>query len=452
MDILTAGGSTVSRLSTEKIVHFFTKGVWQLNKEDLSKPRCLFLRPLRVVLFTIRGYVRDDCALQSSALTFYTLLSIVPVVAMAFGMAKGFGLEQGLENQLYLRFAGQEEVLSKIIDFSRSLLENTKGGLIAGIGVVLLFWSAIKVLGRIEKTLNHIWKVSARSFIRKFTDYLSILIISPLLVIVSSSVNVFITTQVMAITDKLALLQAASPVIFTLLKLLPYGLIWLLFIMVYFIMPNTQVRFSSAIIAGLFSGTLYQLTQGIYISAQVLVSKYNAIYGSFAALPLFLMWLQLSWMIVLLGAEFAYAHEHVGDVTMATDYKKTSPDFRRRYALHILRLIINRFQTGAPPLTVELISKELKAPFLLVEQLIDQLCRSNLISAVENKKYNGGGYLPARDIHTITIASVLEALDKRGEKDLAAEDNTEFSTISQAVEDIRNEMNKSTANRLVKDI
>jgi membrane protein len=442
----------VPRLAVDRIVHFFTKDVWKLNKEDLSKPKRPFLRPLRVVLFTIRSYVRDDCALQASALTFYTLLSIVPVGAMAFGIAKGFGLEQGLENQLYLRFAGQEEVLSKVIDFSRSLLDNTKGGLIAGIGVVLLFWSAIKVLGRIEKTLNHIWKVNARSFIRKFTDYLSIMIISPLLVIVSSSVNVFITTQIMAITDKLALLQAASPVIFELLKILPYGLIWLLFIMIYYIMPNTQVRLSSAIVAGLLSGTIYQLTQGIYISAQVLVSKYNAIYGSFAALPLFLIWLQLSWMIVLLGAEIAYAHEHVSNFTMATDYKKTSLDFRRRYALHILRLIIRQFQRGAPALTAELISKELKAPFLLVDQLIDQLCQSELIAAVESKKNNGSGYLPARDIHTITIASVLEALDKRGDRDLPVENDTEFSAISKAVEDVQKAMDKSAANRLVKDL
>jgi len=439
--------------AVEKALNFVTTGIWQLNKEDLSKPKGVLLKPLRVVLLTIRGYVRDNCALQASALTFYTLLSIVPVVAMAFGIAKGFGLEQRLETQLYLRFAGQEEVLSKVITFARSLLENTKGGLIAGIGVVLLFWSAIKVLNHIENTLNHIWKVSARSFIRKFTDYLSILIISPLLVIVSSSVNVYITTQVMAIAGKLALLQAASPVIFMLLKLLPYGLVWLLFILIYMIMPNTQVKFSAAVIAGVFAGTVYQITQGIYISAQVLVSKYNAIYGSFAALPMFLIWLQLSWMIVLLGAEIAFAHQHVSHYTMATDYRKTSPDFRRRYALLILRLIILRFQQGESPFSAEQISKQLKAPFLMVVQLIDQLCESNLISAVESKKNNGpSAYQPAKDIHTITVASVLDALDKRGDKDLPTEKDTDFATVSRAVEDIRKEMDGSSANRLVKDI
>ena len=436
-----------------RVIHFFTKQIWALDKDELSKPKGLLLKPLRVVIFTIRGYVRDNCALRASALTFYSLLSIVPVVAMAFGIAKGFGLEQRLEQQLYLRFAGQEEVLTRVIDFSRSLLENTKGGLIAGIGVVLLFWSAVKVLSHIENTLNHIWKVSARSFVRKFTDYLSIMIISPLLVIVSSSVNVFITTQVMVITGKVSFLQAASPVIVMLLKLLPYGLIWLLSFMIYMIMPNTQVRFSSAIIAGIVAGTIYQLTQGFYISAQVLVSKYNAIYGSFAALPLFLIWLQLSWMIVLLGAQIAYAHEHVGHYRMATDYNRTSTDFRRRYALLILRLIIQRFREGVSPLTAGQISKHLKAPPLLAEQLIGQLSQSGLISKVETKNNNGPyAYQPAKDIHTITVASVLEALDKRGDKDFPAEGDSELAIVSRAVEDVRKEMGNSSANRLVIDL
>ncbi len=441
------------RSAAEKLANFFIHDIWQLSKEDLNRPKGLLLKPIRIVLLTIRGYVKDNCALQASALTFYTLLSIVPVVAMAFGIAKGFGLEQRLESQLYLRFAGQEEVLARVIGFANSLLENTKGGLIAGIGVVLLFWSAIKVLNHIENTLNHIWKVSARSFVRKFTDYLTIMIISPLLVIVSSSANVFITTQVKAITGKLALLEAASPLIYTLLKLLPFGLVWLLFFMIYIIMPNTQVRLSSALIAGVIGGTIYQLTQGFYISAQVLVSKYNAIYGSFAALPLFLFWLQISWMIVLLGAEIAYAHQHVSHYTMATDYRRTSPDFRRRYALHILRLIIQRFQNGNPPLSIDGIARQLKAPFLLVEDLIEQLLQGGLISKVAGNKNNGPiAYQPARDIHTITIASVMEALDKRGEKRFPVENDEDFAIVSKAVEDVRKEMERSKANQLVKDL
>jgi membrane protein len=443
----------MARSPVHRIFRFFTTDLWCLEKEALSRSRAIWLSPLRVAALTVRGYVRDNCALRASALTFYSLLSIVPVVALAFGIAKGFGLEQRLESQFLLRFAGQEEVISKIIGFARTLLENTKGGLIAGIGVLLLFWSAVKVLNHIETTLNHIWKVQARSMVRKFTDFLSIMIISPLLVIVSSSVNVYITAEVTAMTGKLALLQAASPFIFLLLKLLPYGLIWVLFILIYLVMPNTQVRFSSAFIAGIVAGSIYQILQGIYISAQVLVSKYNAIYGSFAALPLFLIWLQLSWMIVLLGAEIAYAHQHVGHFSMAADYHHISTDIRRRYALHILHLVVVRFEAGRRPLTVDQIAKTLKLPYLMVSRLTDDLRNSRLISAVRAERNNGPtAFQPARDIHSITMGTVLEALDKAGGTNWPASDDPEFVRVSQALDELQAAIKGSPSDRLVKDL
>lgn len=438
--------------TVKKMVAFLQIDIWRLNKEDLSRPTAIFLKPLRVCLLTIRGYMHDNCALHASALTFYSLLSVVPVAAMAFGIAKGFGLEQRLEEQLYQRFSGQEEVVSKIIGFARSLLENTQGGLIAGIGVAVLFWSAIKVLGHIEGTLNTIWKVSPRTFVRKFTDYLAIMIISPLLVVMSSSVNVFITTQVKAIAGKVELLNMASPLILPMLKLLPFGLIWLLFIMIYMVMPNTPVRFSSALVAGVVGGTIYQLTQGAYINAQVVVSKYNAIYGSFAALPLFLIWLQISWMIVLLGAEIAYAHQHVGHHTMMADYQKSNAYFRRRYAVHILRLIVQRFKDGKSAFTVGQISEALKLPYLLVEQLVAHLRDSGLICAVQGKRPNGAALQPAVDIHAITIASVLDALDKRGPIDHTIQMGDDFKALSKIIDDVHSERDRSAANRLIKDI
>ena len=194
-----------------RIIRFLETEIWRLDKSDLPTVRALLLKPMRVLLLTVQGYVRDDCALRASALTFYSLLAVVPVAAMAFGIAKGFGLEQRLEKMFYQQLAGQEVVVDKIITFARSLLANTQGGLIAGIGVVLLFWSAVKVLNHIEGTLNDIWKVQSRSFVRKFTDYLAILVIGPLLVILSSSINLFIMAQVEAITGRLALLKISQP-------------------------------------------------------------------------------------------------------------------------------------------------------------------------------------------------------------------------------------------------
>jgi membrane protein len=165
------------------------------------------------------------------------------------------------------------------------------------------------------------------------------------------------------------------------------------------------------------------------------------------------MWLQLSWMIVLLGAEIAYAHQHVGHFSMAADYRRISTDLRRRYALHILRLIIGRFHKGLLPLTVDQIAKSLKLPYLLVSQLIRDLQSGRLVSAVRAEKSNGQpAYQPARDINEITVGSVLEALDKAGGIHLPVYENPEFGRISQAVDEVQAALRSGPADRLVKDL
>lgn len=435
-----------------KVARFLQTEIWRLNKSDLTRPKALFLKPMQVLLLTVQGYVRDNCSLRASALTFYSLLAVVPVVALAFGIAKGFGLEQRLENQLYERLAGQEEVMEQIITFARSLLENTKGGLVAGIGVIFLFYTGIKVLSHIEATLNDIWKVRSRTFVRQFTDYLTIMIVSPLLVIISSSVNVFITTQVTAIADAVTVLGPASPVIFQMLKLLPFALTWLLFIMVYLVMPNTRVRFVSALIAGVIAGSCFQLLQGGYIHVQVLLSRYNAIYGSFAALPFFLIWLQLSWMIVLFGAQIAYAHQHVGQHALSMDTQDASAGLQKQYALYLLRMIIGAFEKGEVPLTAEQLADRLNLSHAMVVQLLDQLMQGGLVAAVQHAALEDPGYQPARDIHNITVADVLESWDRTGQNDLPEASDQSLVEISRTLADIGRELKNASANRLVKDL
>ena len=440
------------RMLVDKIVDFLENQIWRHEKTSSSRSAALILRSTQIFVTAIRGYIRDKCVLHASALTFYSLLSVVPVAAMAFGIAKGFGLEQRLEKQLLLRFAGHEEVMTKIIEFARTLLDNTQGGLIAGIGVAVLFWSSVKVLSHIEGTLNTIWRVSGRSFIRKFTNYLTLLIISPLLVIVSSSVNVFIRTQVLAATERWEMLQAAGPIITLSLKLLPFGLIWLLFIMIYLVMPNTQVRLRSALIAGIIAGTLFQLTQGAYISAQVVVARYNAIYGSFAALPLFLIWLQLSWMVVLLGAQIAHAHQYLGSLSTGYDFQNSRPEYRKRCALYVLHWIIRRFGEGTTPPTAGQISQHLKLPFPLVEQSLEQLQQCGLVSAIAVERSAEHAYQPAMDIHTIRIAAVLDSLDRLGKETPSPSDQPDFDSVTNAYDAIRKEVDNSSSNVLVKDI
>lgn len=437
--------------SIEQIIQFFKTDIWHLNSREMPGTRSFWIPPTQVLLLTIRGFVRDNCALRASALTFYSLLSVVPMAALAFGITKGFGLEKRLESLLYEQLSGQEAVVEKIIAFSKSLIENTQGGLIAGIGIAILFWSALKAISHIEAALNEIWKVKSRTFVRKFTDYLAIIILSPLMVIVSSSVTVFIKTQVTTIAGQISLLEKVSPAISYMLQLLPYGLICLLFFLIYLVMPNTRVKILSALIAGVIAGTIFQLTQNFYIHAQVLLARYNAIYGSFAALPFFLLWMQLSWIIVLIGAQIAYAYQHVGQFAMFKLTQDTSEYARKQYAVQILHAIIRRFENLEPPAAAEQLADTLQIPYPLVIPILDQLASSGLISTVRLDN-DDTVYQPARDINKITIADMLERWDKVGSDDRPTVPDENRIKIKKALEDLADELKQMPANRLIKNI
>jgi len=436
-----------------KITEFFKTGVWRIRLKDLPRKKAFAIKQLRIILLTIRGFSDDKCPLRASALTFYSLLSVVPVAAMAFGIAKGFGFAKRLEKQLYENFSAQEEVLTQVITFANSLLENTKGGVIAGIGIAILFLSVIKVLSHIESSLNAIWEIEeSRSFGRKISDYLSIMLICPILVIMSSSVTVFITTQITHITEKVALLGMFSPIIFFMLKMLPYGLIWILFITIYIFMPNTRVDFSAGIIAGVIAGTIFQIAQWTYINFQVIVAKYNAIYGSFAALPLFLIWLQISWLVVLFGAEISFAYQNVDTYEFETDTRRISPAFKKLLALQITHLLVNNFSKGEKPLTANQISQALEMPVRLVRQILNELVESGIFSSTKSNIDKDPAYQPARDINLFTVKYIIEALEHRGSNDIPVAQTSKLQALSETLETFGDEIEKSPANRLLTDI
>jgi membrane protein len=432
---------------------FIRADIWRIRLADLPFGKSFLIKQLRIIILAIRGYDEDRCLLRASSLTFYTLLSIVPVVAMFFGVAKGFGFERRLQEELFNRFPGQEEVLNQVISFSNSLLEQTQGGLIAGIGMLVLFWSVLKVLGHIEMALNDIWGIKeSRSWGRKFSDYLSIMLISPILVLMSGSATVFIKTQVTQITQKVELLGVISPLIFFLLKFTPYVLIWALFTILYIIMPNTKVNFKAGLLGGVVAGTLYQIAQWAYISFQIGAAKYNAIYGSFAALPLFLMWLQISWWIVLFGAELSFANQNVHTYEYEPDCLKVSTGFKKLVALQIAHLLIKKFENGDRPLTDSQISAQLEMPIRLVHNILFELVESDLVSEIKTQADKEFAYQPARDINNLTIQYVLEALDQKGTDDIPVAKTEDYQALSDALQNFSEAMEKSSANKLLKDL
>ena len=434
-------------------LQFLNADIWRLQAHKLPPRRSFWITQLRIVLLAFRRFNMDKCELRASALTFYSLLSIVPVVALAFAVAKGFGVEKILGDQLMEKMQGQEEVAERIIGFAQSFLENTKGGAIAGVGIVLLFWTVIKVLGNVEKSFNDIWGVkTARAMGRKFADYLSIMMICPVLLIIASSVTVLLTTQVSAMLERLSFLGYLADVLIWLLKILPYGVIWLVFTFIYVFMPNTKVELKSALWGGILAGTIYQLVQLAYITFQIGVSNYGAIYGSFAALPLFLVWLQLSWLIVLLGAEISFAHQNVGTYEFEQDCLGVSHSFKRMIALMITSLCVKHFQNAEKPLTAEDMSRELEVPIRLVRSVLAELTEARLLSEVCLDRRDDVAYQPACDTQRLTVAGVIDRLDQQGVATVPVAESTSTDKLRETVRRLREMIEQSPANLRLQDL
>jgi membrane protein len=422
----------------------------------------MVFRALRVGLISLRQFSEDQCLLRASALTLFTLLSIVPIFAMAFGIAQGFGLQSAIEREALARFAGQEEVARWIMSFAQSLLQTTQAGLIAGIGVAVLFWTVMKVLNNIEVSLNAIWKTdSNRTFTRRVSDYLSFMLIAPILLIISSSLTVMITQQVGFMSERFEIVGFFHSFILRLLRLLPYVMIWALFTFLYIFMPNTRVKILSAAVGGVIAGTLYQLFQAAYIYFQVGVSNYNAIYGSFAALPLFLTWLQTSWMIVLLGAEISFAHQNAAWFEFKPRVAELNHAGRRLVALWVMLHIAKRFYNGERCCSAEELSRAAGLPALLVRQTLKELEEAGLVAAVAphgtkarcpDEEYNGFIYQPATPVTTLTIQKVIDRLEARGSSELPVGTADELENLSEHLKELAEACGKSPANKRLLDL
>ena len=278
------------------------------------------------------------------------------------------------------------------------------------------------------------------------------MVICPFLVIMSSSVTVFITTQVTLITTKIEFLGLFSNFIFFTMKLFPYCVIWILFTFIYIFMPNSKVEFKSGLLAGVIAGTLYQLTQWGYIHFQVGVAKYNAIYGSFAALPLFLLWLQLSWLIVLFGAEISFAHQNVDLYEFEPDCLRANQFFKKLVGLRIVHLLIDNFSQGAKPFTATKVSQALELPIRLVRQVLYELVECEILSETKAEEYKEVAYQPARDTDTFTVEYVINALEKRGIDTIPVVQGRELSVLTATLQTFEDIIRKSPGNKLLKDI
>ncbi len=364
----------------------------------------------RVPVLAFRGFIEDKCLLRAGALTFSSMMSIVPVLALAFAMAKGFGLQGILEEFVYQNLEGQEEIADKLIEFSKAALENARGGLIAGFGILVLLWALISVLGNMEHAFNNIWGTRKhRAISRKFTDYVSIALIFPLVAGLQTTANALLVSD--AVQKKFVHLGLVGAYMQSLLKLAPGVFLCIAVSFIYVYLPNTKVKLVSGLLGGTLGGTLWIMTQKLYLHFQIGVSRNSAIYGTLAALPLFLLWLHISWLLILFGAEITYAFQNVDAYRPVKFMPKISMRFRGLVALRAFHAIGKRFLAGERPYSREELARELLLPEAVIDSILASMVRQHLLIRVVN---GAKGYLPARPLKQIRIKSVLDALNAEG--------------------------------------
>ncbi|MEX0986391.1 MAG: YihY/virulence factor BrkB family protein [Bacteroidales bacterium] len=426
----------------KRIKHFFAKELWTTDLKTKSKRRGFVIRQLRIFVYAFKGFFEDRAALRASSLTYFTMLSIVPIFAMAFGIAKGFGFEDRMNDFIDKSFKEQDQMISWIKDMVGSLLDNTKGGLVAGIGSILLFWAVIQVLNNIELSFNDIWQVKkARSPVRKFSDYLAMMIISPFAIAISGS----FTVKISQAANNFELIQP-------MLKLVPWASICLLFTVVYIVMPNTKVKFKYAVIAGIVAGTLSMLVQWGYFEFQIGVTRFNTLYGSFAAIPLFLLWLQITWLIVLMGAEISFAYQNIGNYEHEEEAMSLNHNNKRILSLLIIQYIIKIFEEGGSARNNQELSQELGIPLRLLNQLVFELVESGILVELASDSAKERSYQPALDINKITVDLLYTRLEKLGGDQMIVTESDKLDKIAKIHEHLMNAMRESPSNVLIKDI
>jgi membrane protein len=428
--------------------------IWHTPLAELSKRKTFLIKQLRIIFLATRGFSNDKVQLRASALTFYTLLSIIPVLAIAFAIAKGFGLDQDLQVLITNEMMKHQLDPNWLLNILKSTLQETRGGYMAGIGVIILFWSVMSLLDRIESSFNHIWQVpSSRPWYRKFTDYLTIILIAPIFIVLSGSITVFAaSTQFTDFMDKAPILAFFKPLISFLIRFAPYLLTWIILTVLFIIMPNAKVNFVPAMVSGIIIGTILQVLLWLYIDLQFGITKLSAIYGSFALVPLFIIFLQTTWTIVLLGAELSFANQNVSRYEFETEALNISNYQKRALVIMIMHLIIRNFAIGEKPISAESIGKKLIIPVRLARELLQDLSNVELVSIIHENEQKERLYQPAMDIHKLTVCYVLSRLDKKGISHRMVAKNKDYENIIAILEKFEKLMTKSDSNILIKDL
>ena len=426
---------------------FFRDDIWRTSESELTKIQRIGYRLAKTIILAIRGFIKDRLNIRASALTYSIVFAIIPLLALIIAIGKGLGVEKMIEDSLNQSFVAQSDIAPTIMQFVQRYLATTQGGLFIGIGLVILLWSVLNLFMQVENAFNTIWQVrKPRNAMNMFTTYFSTVLVIPIIIVFTSGLSIFVSSAV----SQSYVYQVLSPVLRFFVKLIPYALNCIIFTVMYKAVPNTRVQFKHALVAGIIAGFAFQAFQMLYINGQVYLSRYNVVYGSFAAIPLLLLWLQISCLIVLLGAEISYVSQNLQYFEYELDSIKISPRYKKFLTLFITYVIVKQLENKQSPLSAEEISRHYKIPIRLVQQIIQSLIDISVLAEIANEqsKSKEKHFIPAVDINQLTVKLVTDRLNEFGAEDFLKNKNKQLDQFWVKVREI----NPAYENLLIKDM
>lgn len=364
---------------------------------------------LRYVFALLRDMFQGQLMLRSMSLVYTTLLSIVPLIAFSFSVLKGFGKHKELEPLLFKALQPLGPQGAVITQEIINLVDNVKGGVLGGISLAFFIYTAVSMVQKVEESFNYVWYVAKRrSFARRFTEYMVVMLIGPVVIVVALGLIASLRSN--TIIQFFVTSEFFGPVFLATSKLTPYLLVTGVFTFVYMYMPNTRVRFRSALVGGVAGGSFWATISVIFAAFVVAATRTQLIYSGFAVAITTLIWLYLNWLILLIGSQLAFYHQNPAFLRIGRREPRLSNAMRERLALNIMLLVGRAFRQGDTTISVHELARVLRIPSITLTPIITGLESDGLLTSTEQEDL-----LPGREMSRILLNDVMAVVRERGE-------------------------------------
>ncbi|GAB1721156.1 MAG: YihY family inner membrane protein [Nitrospira sp. CR1.1] len=395
-----------------RIPQFLTQDLWTIDLSSAPRLQRIGIHTLRLGIAVAMEFRHRLLDARAAGLVYTTLLSLVPFLAVMFSVLKGFGVHQQIQPVLAQALeplgAKGQEITDTIIGF----VDNLKIGVLGAAGIAGLFYTTYSLIDKIEQALNAIWLVrEGRSWGRKFTDYLSVVLVGPLLV--ATAFGLLASIHSHTLVQRVLEIQPFGYLVVWAGQLLPVAILSALFTFLYKFIPHTQVRIDSALVGGITAALLWGLAGDVFATFVTRSANYSAIYSGFAVLILFLLWLYVGWLIVLIGAQFSFFHQYPTAYLSRLLWQQGTPAFRERLALSLLLALTRRYLRGDGPLRADELAVELHLPVSLVEEQVEHLEEAGLLGLMAKPE----GISLTKPPELITVKEVLDTTHKGRDAD-----------------------------------